>query len=125
MGRALEGRGVQRTLSPKPMLRGSDIPRLLAIAGIAVLAACSDATAPATPKLSRPTLAAPLAAPVEVMDAIQVKVKRKTTDSVFAEFTVDKFGGWFVAGYHAVYFPPNAICDPATSGYGPALWDAP
>ena len=107
------------------MLRGSDIPRLLAIAGIAVLAACSDATAPATTKPTLPTLAAPMAAPASVVNAIHVKVMRTTKDSVFAEFTVDRNGGWFVAGYHAVYFPPNSICEPSTSGYGIDLWDAP
>ncbi|HKO15804.1 MAG TPA: hypothetical protein VJU87_06175 [Gemmatimonadaceae bacterium] len=28
-------------------------------------------------------------------------------------------------GSHSVYFPANSICDPATSGYGEDLWDAP
>jgi hypothetical protein len=28
-------------------------------------------------------------------------------------------------GDHLVSFPANSICDPATSGYGPALWDTP
>lgn len=107
------------------MYRGSDIPRLLAFAGFVLLAACSDTTAPAKPKLARPALVAPVPAPDAVVNAIHVKAMRKTTDSVYAEFTVDRHGGWFVAGYHAVYFPPSSICDPATSGYGVAMWDAP
>src|SRR3712207_3165384 len=28
-------------------------------------------------------------------------------------------------GDHVLYIPANSICDPATSGYGAALWDAP
>ena len=107
------------------MHRGSDIPRLLVIAGIVLLAACSDSTAPATPKLARPSLVTPVAAPEAVVNAIHVHSMRRTNDSVFAEFTVDRNGGWFVAGYHAVYFPPNSICEPATSGYGVDKWDAP
>jgi hypothetical protein len=30
-----------------------------------------------------------------------------------------------VVGYNAVYFPPDAICEPTTSGYGPDTWDRP
>lgn len=107
------------------MHRGSDIPRSLAIAAIAFLAACSDSTAPATPRLARPALVAPVAAPEAVVNAIHVRAMRKTQDSVYAEFTVDRNGGWFVAGYHGVYFPPNSICEPSTSGYGVDAWDAP
>ena len=28
-------------------------------------------------------------------------------------------------GDHVLYIPANAVCDPATSGYGAAFWDAP
>jgi hypothetical protein len=28
-------------------------------------------------------------------------------------------------GDHTLYMPPNVVCDPATSGYGAAYWDAP
>ncbi len=46
-------------------------------------------------------------------------------DSASAEFTVTPTGGVFHLGPHAIYFPANAICDPATSTYGPGEWDAP
>jgi hypothetical protein len=106
------------------MLRGSDIPRLLAIAGIAVLGACSDSTAPAAaPTLARPTFVAP--APTAVSNAVLINAIRKTTDSMVVDFTVTPSGGWFVAGVNAVYFPPNSICEPSTSGYGPDTWDRP
>lgn len=106
------------------MLRSSDIPRLLAIAGIAVLAACSDATAPATPKLTRPSLAAPQA-PASIQRDVIINALQRTEDSLIVELTVTPTGGWFVAGVNAVYFPPNSICEPSTSGYGRTLWDAP
>ena len=46
-------------------------------------------------------------------------------DSLSAEFTVTPTGGVFNLGPHAIYFPAHAICDPATSSYGPGEWDAP
>ena len=109
-----------------PMFRGSDIPRLFAVAGLVLLAACSDSTAPsATPIQTRPSLAAPAEMPEHVRSAIIVRNVSRTNDSVIVDFDVTPSGGWFVVGYNAVYFPPNAICDPATSGYGPSVWDRP
>ena len=46
-------------------------------------------------------------------------------DSTSADFTVTPSGGVFNLGPHAIYFPANSICDPATSSYGPTEWDAP
>jgi hypothetical protein len=31
----------------------------------------------------------------------------------------------YAVGPHSVYIPRGTVCDPATSGYGPAYWDAP
>src|SRR3712207_5450446 len=33
--------------------------------------------------------------------------------------------GKFYLGQHRIYFARNAICDPATSSYGPGTWDQP
>ena len=44
-------------------------------------------------------------------------------DSTSADFTVTPTGGTFRMGKHAIWFPANAICDPATSSYGPGTWD--
>ena len=112
------------------MFRGSDIPRILAVAGIALLAACSDATAPtesATPSLSQraAAAAAPAEMPTSVRQAIYVTNVATTKDSVVVDFVVTPSGGWFVVGYNAVYFPPNSICEPTTSSYGPTTWDRP
>jgi len=42
------------------------------------------------------------------------------------DFTIDPTKpAQIKAGDHIVSFPANSICDPATSGYGPDLWDAP
>lgn len=106
------------------MFRASDIPRLLAVSGIVVLAACSDATAPSRPTLDRSASLGP-AMPASVQAAVTVTNLKRTADSVVVDFTVDRRGGWFVVGRNAVYFPPSSICEPATSGYGPATWDLP
>ena len=34
-------------------------------------------------------------------------------------------GRTYAFGENWIYFPARAICDPATSGYGPTVWDAP
>ena len=54
-----------------------------------------------------------------------VIVHHVADDSMSAEFTVTPTGGIFNLGPHAIYFPANSICDPATSTYGPGEWDAP
>ena len=53
-----------------------------------------------------------------------VIVHHVADDSASAEFTVTATGGVFALGPHAIYFPPNSICNP-TSSYGPTEWDAP
>src|SRR3712207_2501883 len=41
-------------------------------------------------------------------------------------FTIwPQFGALEKFGDHTLYIPPNVVCDPATSGYGAALWDQP
>lgn len=92
--------------------------RLTSIAAVALLAACSAADQVAAPKVNR--VAMPAGAP-----SMDVIVNAVAPDSLSADFTVTPTGGMFVLGAHAVYFPDHAICDPATSGYGPDLWDAP
>jgi hypothetical protein len=54
-----------------------------------------------------------------------VIVEYMAEDSTSADFTVTPSGGVFNLGPHAIYFPANSICDPATSSYGPTEWDAP
>jgi hypothetical protein len=46
-------------------------------------------------------------------------------DTTVATFTVDPDYGALInfGSNHKLILPPNKICDPATSGYGPAFWD--
>jgi hypothetical protein len=46
-------------------------------------------------------------------------------DSASVDFVVGPNGGIFNAGNHAVAFPAQSVCDPATSSYGPGTWDDP
>jgi hypothetical protein len=46
-------------------------------------------------------------------------------DSASIDFQVGPTGGIFFTGNHAVVFPAQSICDPATSSYGPGTWDQP
>jgi hypothetical protein len=85
-------------------------------AGVALaavgLAACSDAPTGALPGGDR----APRFATVSAGD---------TTYTTFRIDPKDNGTVVIVGGVHKLDVPPGAICDPATSGYGPTLWDAP
>lgn len=52
--------------------------------------------------------------------------KNNTRNSSSAQYTVDPTRPTTLNfGEHTVTFPAGSICDPATSGYGESLWDAP
>jgi hypothetical protein len=57
----------------------------------------------------------------------KVTIKKVTDFETYqvVDFTVDTEGGWFRIGPHSVYFPPNSICEPSKSTYGPYHWDTP
>ena len=46
-------------------------------------------------------------------------------DSASVDFDISPNGGIFDLGNHAVVFPAQSVCDPATSSYGPGTWDTP
>jgi len=52
---------------------------------------------------------------------------QKTTDPKTTTFTVqpNRSTTQSLNGGHKIVIPANAICDPATSGYGSATWEAP
>lgn len=52
-----------------------------------------------------------------------ITVHSMAEDHSSADFTVTPSGGYFQMGKHGIVFPRNAICDPATSSYGPQFWD--
>jgi hypothetical protein len=88
---------------------------------LGVLTGCSD-------NLVAPS-AAPSAGPVSAMlapaDRPSLSLSGHRALNGTTSFTVNPSGGMFFVGNHALYFPANSICDPATSSYGPAEWDAP
>jgi hypothetical protein len=73
------------------------------------IGACADSP---TALSSRPTADGSLAA--DVFYGTSVAVTLDPTQNQTLKF-----------GPHYVVFPANSICDPLTSGYGEALWDAP
>ena len=87
--------------------------KLLPIALTAVFAACGDSTV------------SPTAPAVENGPRFTVTIDNMATDLSSADFTVTSTGGVFRMGPHAVYFPGQSICDPATSTYGLTEWDKP
>jgi hypothetical protein len=80
--------------------------------GLAVLAACSD-----TPTAS---LAAPGHGPL-----LATTTAGDTTYTTFRIDPNDNGTIVIVGGVHKLDVPRGAVCDPATAGYGPTLWDAP
>jgi len=91
---------------------------------LAVLAGCSSDIPVSPMKAPTVTAAVPVSlAPRErpTFDLAGVP----TPDSSAVEFTVGPSGGVFFIGGNVVVIPARSICDPATSGYGPEVWDAP
>ena len=90
------------------------------------LAGCSDAVvSPATKRMEAPSMAAP--APISSAPSARPSLALigGLPDSAASDFYVGPNGGVFFAGNHAVVIPAQAVCDPATSSYGPSTWDDP
>jgi hypothetical protein len=82
-----------------------------------IAAACRDSIAP-TRSGSVPRLES-FGAPVAYFTAVTPVQGQTVTFSIVPE------GGRVKAGDYTLVFPERAVCDPATSGYGPATWDLP
>ena len=102
-------------------MRSLPIRGAVSLLALATLAACGDATAP-LPAPSGPALASIGRFGRAAGDVI---VDHMAPDSLSADITVTSTGGWFRLGNHGIFFPAGAICDPATSTYGPEHWDEP
>jgi hypothetical protein len=85
---------------------------------VALMAGCED------PGLG-PDSAQP--APGYEANALLGGVLGASSDTIVTTFTVSPSGsGTYSLGRgHSIRFPAHSICDPATSSYGPAEWDAP
>ena len=101
-----------------------------ALTVVAVAAACSDTTTAPPATAARPRLSFG-SYEQWLLDNGGVSRdgrgrKNKTDSGWTQDFVVDPTQPYTLkAGDHSVYFPANSICDPATSGYGEDLWDAP
>src|ERR687884_341265 len=101
-------------------MRRNSFLRIAPLALVGAIWACTDSpVSPTKSSAVRPPAGAPGKALLDVI------VDSVAPDSLSADFTVTPTGGTFVLGAHAVVFPDHAICDPATSGYGPDTWDQP
>lgn len=92
---------------------------------LAVLASCRDRVVSPmdAPETSAPAVPAPLRFAPSERPSLQLGAV--LADSTAVDFALGPSGGVFHIGGHAVYFPPQSVCNPATSSYGPTTWDAP
>lgn len=91
------------------------VPILIAGAAF-IAAACRETIAP-TRSVGSLTSAR---VPVAYSYAAPVDIKTKTHT-----FTLDPEGGTVKVGDFTLDYPANAVCDPATSGYGEDTWELP
>ena len=103
-------------------MRSLPIRGVVSLAALATLTACGDFVAPDGTEELGPALASISRFGRASADII---VDRMAPDSLSADITVTPTGGWFRIGNHGIFFPDHAICDPATSSYGPEHWDQP
>ena len=102
----------------------SKLVRSTALLAVAVAAgACSDSTSPPRAQ-ERPAF------DVQALQPLDARAGRPgaqlATDSNTTTLTIDpNVSRTYSFGQNWIFFPAHSICDPATSGYGPGLWDTP
>jgi hypothetical protein len=98
-------------------------PLLLLVA----LAGCRDdvVSPAASSQLAAPRGVAPAPMSLAPQGRPALALSGGAADSASVDFSVGPNGGIFFAGNHAVVFPAQSVCDPATSAYGPSTWDLP
>jgi hypothetical protein len=89
---------------------------------LALLAGCGET---AVSPIEAPVMAAPAPVSLAPAERPSLQLTGALPDSAAVDFVVGAWGGVFYTGNHAVVFPAQSICDPATSGYGQDTWDAP
>jgi hypothetical protein len=93
---------------------------------LSALAGCREGVvSPAERPIEAPSAAAP--APMSLAPAGRptFDLVGGLPDSASVDFDISPNGGIFDLGNHAVVFPAQSVCDPATSSYGPGTWDDP
>jgi len=93
---------------------------------IAALAGCRDGVvSPTATQFEAPAAGAPAPISLAPQGRPTLTLSGGLSDSASVDFVVGPTGGVFYTGNHAVVFPAQSICDPATSSYGPGTWDLP
>ena len=93
---------------------------------LSVLAGCRDAiVSPGAAPIAAPTAFAPAPVSLAPQGRPTLTLAGGLPDSASVDFIVGPNGGIFYTGNHAVVFPSQSVCDPATSSYGPSTWDQP
>lgn len=91
-----------------------------------VLASCRDGVvSPVSTTLTAPAATAPAPISLAPQGRPTLDLNGGLADSASVDFVVGSGGGVFFTGNHAVVFPAQSVCDPATSEYGPSTWDLP
>ena len=93
---------------------------------LSALAGCREGVvSPAAGPIEAPQAAAPAPMSLAPQGRPHLDLVGGLPDSTSVDFIVGPNGGIFNAGNHAVVFPAQSVCDPATSSYGPGTWDDP
>jgi hypothetical protein len=93
---------------------------------LAALAGCREGVvSPAERPIEAPQAAAPAPLSAAPQGHPTLDLVGGLPDSASVDFDISPNGGIFDLGNHAVVFPAQSVCDPATSSYGPGTWDAP
>jgi hypothetical protein len=103
-----------------------NLAALAAAVGAALSGACGDPPTTAPPTLSTYDLASDLAddsARGQAPTSGRGGANRNTHTVTFTVYPDS--GATIAVDAHRIEFGPQAICDPARSSYGPAVWDAP
>jgi len=93
---------------------------------LSALAGCREGVvSPAQRPIEAPHAAAPAPMSAAPQGHPTLDLVGGLPDSASVDFVITPNGGIFDAGNHAVVFPAQSVCDPATSSYGPGTWDDP
>jgi len=93
---------------------------------LSALAGCREGVvSPAARPIEAPQAAAPAPMSLAPQGRPHLDLVGGLPDSASVDFVISPNGGIVDLGNHAVVFPANSVCDPATSSYGPGTWDDP
>jgi hypothetical protein len=93
---------------------------------LSALAGCREGVvSPVAGPIEAPQAAAPAPMSLAPQGRPTLDLVGGLPDSASVDFVIGPNGGIFNAGNHAVVFPSQSVCDPATSSYGPGTWDQP